>query len=120
MVQTTNQIEKLEQLHQLVNNEVNGPKLYEFLDKNIPTNYDSFSPYINLKEYLYTNEDNNVLGLHSENERDFFMYCIFNDDYDAFLNECNGSYYGESEGGYVSTESDWERYTQNILNIVNR
>jgi hypothetical protein len=128
MVQTTNQIEKLEQLHQLVNNEVNGPKFYEFLDKNIPTNYDSnygieyggWSPYINLNEYLSLELGKNVLNINTQNEKDFFMYCIFNDDFDAFLEEHNGSYYGESDGEYVSTESDWERYTQNILNIVNR
>jgi hypothetical protein len=128
MVQTTNQTQKLEQLHQLVNNEVNGPKFYEFLNKSIPTNYDSnfdvpnggWSPYINLCEYLWSNKGNNVLGLSSDVEINFFIYCIFNDDFEAFLNEFNGSYFGESDGGYVSTESDWERYTQNILNIVNR
>jgi hypothetical protein len=119
MVQTkTNQIEKLEQLHQLVNNEVTGPKFYEFLNKNIPLNYDN-SAWINLSEYMFQHKDNNVLELYSEIERDFFMYCIFNDDFDAFLEEFNGSYYGDSNV-VLSTESDWERYTQNILNVINK
>jgi hypothetical protein len=128
MVQTkTNQIEKLEQLHQLVNNEVNGPKFYEFLEKNVPTHYDTgfgeqysgWNPWINMCEYLHKEVGNNVLNLNSENEKDFFLYCIFNDDYDAFLNECNGNYYGDSDV-VLSSESDWERYTQNILNVINK
>lgn len=128
MVQTkTNQIEKLEQLHQLVNNEVTGPKFYEFLEKNVPKDYDSnygieyggWNFYINLNEYLYEELGKNVLNLNTQTEKDFFMYCIFNNDFDAFLEEFNGSYDGDIEG-YVSTESDWEKYTQNILNVINK
>jgi len=123
----SNQIQKLEQLHQLVNNEVTGPKFYEFLDKNIPTDYDSnygienggWSPYINLNEYLCLELGKNVLNINTENEKDFFMHCVWNNDFDAFLEEFNGSYHGDSDV-VLSTELDWERYTQNILNVINK
>ena len=110
--------QKLEKLNQLVNNKVTGPKLYEFLEKNVPKDYDSnygipnggWNFYINLNEYLDEEITNNVLGISDMNEKNFFMKCIFDNDYVGFLEEFNNG----------STESDWERYTQNILNVISK
>jgi hypothetical protein len=108
------QIQKLEQLHQLVNNEVNRPKLISFIKNNVPKEtYLDGTPfndsYMDIKEHLENND--NVFGITNKTERYFFTDCIFNNDFEAFLNE---------ENEENSTESDWERYTQNILNVINK
>jgi len=117
-----NQINKLEQLHQLVNNEVTGPKFYSFIKNNVPKEtYLDGTPFDD--EYMDINEhienENNVFGITNKTEKDFFKYCILNNDFEAFLNECNGHYYGDTNV-VLSNESDWERYTQNILNVINK
>lgn len=105
----SNQIQKLEQLHQLVNNEVNHPKLMDFLKK-----HNIVGP-----EDLENNIQQSFGFPPLEVEYSFLDLCILNNDFEAFLYEFNGDYYGDS-GVVLSTELDWERYTQNILNVINK
>jgi hypothetical protein len=110
MVQTkTNQIEKLEQLHQLVTNEVNHPKLMAFLKKHNIVGPEDLENKIK-ESFGFV-----PFGV----EHSFLDFCILNDDFEAFLYEYNGNYYGDTDE-VLSSESDWERYTQNILNVINK
>jgi len=111
---TTAQQNKLEQLHDLLNNEVTGPSFYEYLEMNVPKDYDSneyWSPYINLFEYITSNINDNVFNITSDTEVQFFMYCIFNDDYEAFIQESNFS---------NSTEKDWEMWVNKYLTLITK
>ncbi len=110
-----NQINTLENLHNKINNDVMGPIFYNFLEVNVPKHYDTSSedywnPMINLSEYLSL-EENNVFGITNETEYKFFMSCIFNDDFEAFLNEENET---------NSSESDWNVWVDKVLSIIQK
>ena len=94
------QIQKLEQLHQLLNNEVNGPKLMAFLKKHNITGPEDLEK--NIEESF---------GIAAFSTDYWFLHlCILCGDCTAFL-------YEENEEG--TNESDWERFTEQILNKIN-
>ena len=98
------QIQKLEQLHQLVNNEVNRPKFLSFIKTNVGNLY-----FTDVNEHIL-NPNGNCFDITDDIEKEFLLDCILNDDYTAFL-------YEENNG--KTNESDWERFTENILTKIN-
>ena len=116
--QTTNNneavLENLQTIWNKVNNDEMGPVFYNFLENNVPKDYDEggefWNPMINLSEYIASDE-NNVFGITDETEYQFFMNCIFNDDFEAFLNEYNET---------SSTIKDWEEWVNKVITIIQK
>lgn len=108
-----NSINTLQTIHNKINNDVMGPVFYNFLETNVPKHYDSeefWNPMINLSEYI-ASDKNNVFGITDKTEYEFFMNCIFNDDFEAFLNE-----YNETN----STEKDWVEWSDKVISIISK
>jgi len=110
---TEEQTNKLQDIHNLVNNEVAYPKFIDYLENNVSKNYDEqefWNPWINLHSYLHENKKDNCFNITTQTEIDFFMYCVFNDDFQSFIEECNQE---------NSTEVDWNEWVNKYLTIIN-